>query len=401
MRKFKNKFIVIITVFVIAILWFEIYKTLLVSDTRDSYVVLVSGKATLNDENLLIDQKELLKKDDRVNTIWDESLALIKWWDWSVTRMWWNSEIIVKEAQIEKNLLNINISFELTEGKTWSDVINFIWEESYFHQSFADTTAAVRGTIFEVNLENDYVYLDKHEVKLTKENWEVQILNENTKSKALRISDFSFIDFAKFIRLIKDKAWQSLNIKLDKEFYNKIKKWLEELKRIEIKTIENIEELSEQKKKELYNELLLEYQKFNFIDTKDIELYRKKLEIKKELIKVSSEENKQNLIRTSFYDLDDLLKNENFEELSETFKIFASNPNSLKGIDVKLTDYIDVDIFKTIDLPEWLKTEFSNSFDNIKNILNIDLNNNSIIDSAKESLDNVKDTFSDLKDLIK
>lgn len=402
MKKLKNKFIYIVVFLIISVIWFEVYKTFLVSNIdRNSYAVLINWEAKLNENDLKINKKEKLEENDLLKTIWEESLVIIKWWDWSITRMWWNSEILIEKSEVEQNLLNIKISFELIKWKTWSDVISFIWEDSYFHQSFADTTAAVRWTVFEVNLEKDYVYIDKHELKLTRNDRKTQILNENNYKKALEISSFSFIDFTKFLRLIKDKAWQNLNIKLDKEFYNDLKVNLKNLEDLEIKAIEGIESLTQEKKQELYNELLKDYQKLKFIEVSDIELYNQKLSLKKQLIKVSSDENKKNLIRTSFYDLDDLFKNRNFSQLSDTFEIFAKNPSSLEAIDVRFTDYIDLKSFNNIDLPEWLKQEFKNNFESIKQSLNIDFEDNIFVDSAKKQIDNLKYKVDDIKNLIK
>ena len=76
------------------------------------------------------------------------------------------------------DLLKINISFKLEKWKTWSNVVSFIWKESYFNQEFADTTAAVRWTIYEVNLDKDYLYVDSHEVKLTNNSWKTEIVSE-------------------------------------------------------------------------------------------------------------------------------------------------------------------------------------------------------------------------------
>ena len=407
MKKIKNKFILVIILFIVSILAVESYKTFILwwAD-RNSYVILIDWEATLNNFNLEKDKKELLKSTDEIKTIWEKSLAMVKWWDWSITRIWGNSFLKIDESEIEQDLLNIKISFRLEEWKTWSDVISFIWEDSYFHQTFADTTAAVRGTTFEVNLDKDYVYVHKHEVKLTKETWEKQIITEN---KPFDLKYFSFFkDLNKFVSTIKDNAWQSLNIKLDKEFYKTLLKTLDEVGDLKVEIIDDVTSLTVEKKQELYNKALIEYQKLNFVKTNDTLNYSKKLELKKSLITLSWEGDKQNLIITTLYDLKDLASNKQIIELKEVIWILWDNKDILPNLDINLSDYIDLNILENIKIPEGLKDQFINDFDKIKNTLNLgdmDLGDNNIVnwikDWAQKSIDDITNTIGDFKDLIK
>ena len=407
MKKIKNKFILVIILFIVSILAVETYKTFIISGSdRNSYVILIDWEATLNNSSLEIDKKELLKSTDEIKTIWEQSLAMVKWWDWSITRIWGNSLLKIEESEVEQDLLNIKISFRLEEWKTWSDVISFIWEESYFHQTFADTTAAVRGTTFEVNLEKDYIYVDKHEVKLTKETWEKYIITEN---KPFDLKYFSFFkDLNKFISTIKDSAWQSLNIKLDKEFYDSLLKSLDEIGELKVEIIDDVSNLTVEKKQELYNKALTEYQKLNFVSTDDTENYSKKLELKKSVIALSSDWNKENLLITTLYDLKDLASNKQFTELKEVLWILSDNKEILPKLDINLSDYIDFNILENIKIPEGLKDQFKNDFDNIKKTLNIDninLEDNDIInwikDWAEKSIEDTVELIEWVKDLFK
>ena len=85
----------------------ESYKTFILwwAD-RNSYVILIDWEATLNNFNLEKDKKELLKSTDEIKTIWEKSLAMVKWWDWSITRIWGNSFLKIDESEIEQDLLN-------------------------------------------------------------------------------------------------------------------------------------------------------------------------------------------------------------------------------------------------------------------------------------------------------
>lgn len=63
---------------------------------------------------------------------------------------------------------DIQVEFSLEEGKSWSNVIKYLYGESYFHERFNNDTAlaAVRGTIFEVNLDRKYIHTIDHSVSI-------------------------------------------------------------------------------------------------------------------------------------------------------------------------------------------------------------------------------------------
>lgn len=63
---------------------------------------------------------------------------------------------------------DIQVEFSLEEGKSWSNVIKYLYGESYFHERFNNDTAlaAVRGTIFEVNLDRRYIHTIDHSVSI-------------------------------------------------------------------------------------------------------------------------------------------------------------------------------------------------------------------------------------------
>jgi hypothetical protein len=390
MRNWKSKFIITFIALITVFLWFFIFRT---DIDRNSYVILLDWEATLNNSPLELEKKLKLSSNDKIKTIGKKSFAMIKWWDWSITRIWGNSVLVIEESNIDKNLLSIKIAFELKEWKTWSDVISFIWSDSHFHQRFAGTTAVVIWTTFEVNLVQDYLNVSKHEVKLIKNSWEQKII---TQWKPFVISDFSFISLLKFIKEYQDTTFKSINIKLDKKFYNDLVNKIGEISDINIK---NISKLTNEKKQEIYNKILSEYQKLNFIKTDDIENYRKKLDVKKILIKLSDDNNKENLLVTTLYDFKDLAKNKQFIELTEIIKILWENKQDLKNLDLDLSKYLNIDILKNIKIPDSLNKEFQNSLNSIKSSLN-NLDNNNLIDSAKKSLNDVKDKLNKLKEKI-
>jgi len=388
MKKIKNKFILFIISLVLIIIWSQLYNVFVYAGVdRNSYVSLVNGEWLINNYKMQLEKKYKLKPKDNIKTIWKDSLAIIKWWDWSITRLWWNSELVVKQADVSDDLIDIKIIFKLNRWKTWSDIISFVWWNSYFYQEFADTTAAVRWTIYEVNLEKDYVYVSSHEVSLRK-NWKEKILKQN---EALDIKKFFLIDLFEFIKKYKDSHWQNLNKALDKEFYKNLVKQVQKLNNLSASWIANLSDLSEKQKKELYKVLKKQYQQLNFLKP-DSPLYNQKLLLKKYLIQLAPPKEKQDLILTSLYDFNDILNSKKYNFLKINLEVLWKNIKEIKDVkNINFYNYINSDLIKKIEIPEWLQDEFQKNFNNISKVFDIweiDLSNNKITEFIDYSTKN-------------
>jgi tRNA A37 threonylcarbamoyladenosine biosynthesis protein TsaE len=90
----------------------------------------------MNDDFLELDIAQIAKPGDVVRTIGKESLALIEWGDGSMTRLAGNTRISITRNDVSPDQTLIDISFELFSGKTWSQVVSFISEDSSFTQQF-------------------------------------------------------------------------------------------------------------------------------------------------------------------------------------------------------------------------------------------------------------------------
>ncbi len=64
---------------------------------------------------------------------------------------------------------SIQISFSLQKGKIWSRIVRSLIGDSYFEAKLPknDIVAAVRGTTFEINLENNYIHAVRHNISLS------------------------------------------------------------------------------------------------------------------------------------------------------------------------------------------------------------------------------------------
>lgn len=418
LKNIKNKFIIWIILLIIAIVWFQIVESKKID--RNSYVTLVEWTWYLykfEDEiKLEKNSRERLNSWDTIKTMWGNSLAVIEWWDGSITRLWANSELKVRENEVSDNLNTIQISFDLEKWKTWSNVINFMWEDSYFKEYYVDMEAAVRWTVFEVNLENNYVYVDKHEITVTKDNGDSIVVPEK---KPFDIRTFSFIALQKFLQDSQDIIWSELNKRMDKDFFIKLKwklgelqevkdnlleltKWIEALKWFEnadlVSLQDSLSSLNEKTKEELYAKVLERYQWLNFVSVNETGHYDEKLKLKKLLVALSGEADQKNLIRTTLYDLKQIELNNTkaWENLGLTLNFLNDNKEILKKLDINILEYLNFDF-----LPEELKNQFKNQYEFVNEAINIW--KGKVIDSAsklidlwntaKDALDKLRDSF--------
>ena len=249
----------------------------------------------------------------------------------------------------------------------------------------------MRGTVFNVDLENDYIYVADHQVNLKKEDGTEIIISED---KPFSLETFSFISLTNFIQNVRDTAWQDINKTFDQKYVLGLKDALEDnfkannpltifleifsakhkiLKELEMgQNFEKIEswsaKLSAKKKSETYDEVLSRYQSINFIDPSDADFYGKKTLYKKTMILLSEDtEEKEILLRSTLLDLEDMIKSKNLDNIGDTLSIITDNKDLLKNIDIK-------SIISTEDLiPESLKNMLGDNFDDIKSLLNINI----------------------------
>ncbi len=395
MQKIENKFIYFILILIIFIIWFSVYISVFKKWVdRNSYVVLVEWEAYLNNDSLSTDKKEKLSLNDVIKTTKENSLAIIEWWDWSVTRLWWNTSIVINELFVSTNVEKLNISFELLSWKTWSNVISFIPEESYFKETFADTEAAIRWTIFNLDLDKDYLYVIDHNVILTKDSWETIKVSEK---EPISLSSFTFISLDEFIKNVRDSAFDEINRKFDLELFNKLKIQLEEKLQSLIKiSWTKLDNLSLTDKEKLYNDLLSSYQNLNFISSSDnADLFDLKISIKEKLLEIAPDSEKENILNSFLYDFKDSIKNKSYDTLDKIVWIFSKNSASIQ-IKEEVLSYLN-----TISFGSNIKESIINNISTLKNNFSWDvLNKYTIIDKTtdiknsaenfvKEKLDNL------------
>lgn len=350
MKFFKNKiFLTILTgIFLLFSLQFYFISNSFKRDTN-SYVMLVDGSATLatswEKKILQLNKKEKIIDGDVINTL-SKSLAVIEWWDKSITRLWENTRVVIKENFVSEDLSKMNISFELLKWKTWSNVISIFSWDSYFKQEVKWVSAAVRGTVFEANYDNEYMLVHKHALKLTNSDWETK---EIVPGQAFSLKTFSIED----IKEILDDTFQKINKQLDDEYMkqlrenflislqetnplNLIERLSTENKALRILLDENPKQnfdaflgsLDDENKKKVLWYLNTLWQSVNFENGENSTLYNLKLNTRENLVENSTDEQyKETLVRYTMYDLADLLHFENFDTdmLQDTLGFLNTN----------------------------------------------------------------------------
>ncbi len=377
MKIFANKLFIIVSSIILILFSIQFYY-LSSSYKRDvnSYVTLVKWAWTLTRDAkksiLKVSDKNLLKTWDIVSTIWSDSLAVIQWWDKSITRLWWNSRIEIKENFVWQDLSKINISFELLKWKTWSNVVTVLWEDSHFKEEINGTVAAVRWTVFEWSYDWEYVKVVDHEVQVTNDTtWESKKIYSG---ETLSLKNFN----VEVIKEAVDKAWEDLNKSMDKEYFSTIQKQLLDQFNSSnpFKNIANnirwtydenykaynlafsnkedltnyLKDLSEDKKALFLEKLKTVSQSLNFEKWDNETLYNAKLNTKETLIENTTDETyKQTLLKYTVYDLNSFFENNstiNKKALQSTLdllntSLWEKNQDLLKNINSKVENIMN------------------------------------------------------------
>ena len=352
----KNKFIYLVIILLVSIIWFWVnYLKSKGQIDRNTYLMVVKWVTKVNSleesQILKVNEKRKLQANDVIRTIWIHSLSIIEWWDWSVTRLWWNTKIEINELDIQENLWEIKVSFNLLNWQSWSNIVSFLWEKSYFKEYFDDYEAASRWTKFDINLREKYINVSDHQVELTKITDNISIIVEE--NKPIDLVELEEIDIQVFKEEKEDKTWKEYNEKKDivieKELKNIAKKELLEVKKYEKINIAKVV-LNENEKKKVYNELLEDYQKVNFVKPDDKELFKVKLEIKDKLVQLSDEKDKEKLLENTVYDLNDIIEQES--NLSEKDTSYEKKTILEKVIKNNFNIKVDKDLIEKIQKAE-------------------------------------------------
>ena len=145
------------------------------------------------------------------------------WPDGSLTRIAEKTNIAIHELKKEVSGATA-VNFSITEGKSWSNIARYLDPDSHFEERFDNDlkVAAVRGTVFEINLEKNYIHTVDHAITILDEKGEYI-----TSLSAGGIADGDHVLKQSSPNVI-DTAWETWNKESDaalmKERFEKAKK---------------------------------------------------------------------------------------------------------------------------------------------------------------------------------
>ncbi|MCH8518437.1 FecR family protein [Candidatus Gracilibacteria bacterium] len=420
MKILKNKLFLGCIALIIMLLGFQIYEAYSQS-TRDtqSYVSPIYGQVFLNENILPQDIRQQIISGDIIRT-GVQSRAVIEWGDGSITRVGESSELLIEQNDISKDRSKITISFELFSGRTWSQVISFLGNDSSFTQKFEGFDAGVRGTVFDVDIEAGFIRASEHAIELITREGDQIIITPDT---PYNIVEQVFIDIDIFLRAFQDRAWTEFNKVSDIEYQAELLRELEQksirfnpfLKIMEwffpeyrilyeidtTKSFESVEELISKiksgQRQKVFNAVQKRYQDYNFISPDQEELYMRKVFLQKALVLLSDDTAfRQSMLERSLLDIDGLIERGNMRQLESILDFIEGYPGLVSGIDTTILER------GLQGIPPELRQEFQRSINTIEEIFQIDISNVSqirpqdILDGTSEAIDNfLEDTFGD------
>lgn len=130
---------------------------------------------------------------------------MIAWPDHSTTRLGAQSRLTIIRMRVADDYSHIELVASLESGKIWSNIVRTLYPDSRieFYLPKSGTVAGVRGTVFEINLENNYIHSVEHSVTLENSIGQLTTL---LPGDAVQVNNI----FSKIISGL-DTAWISLN----------------------------------------------------------------------------------------------------------------------------------------------------------------------------------------------
>ncbi len=151
---------------------YNYYSAIHADDPINPTLSVEEGSSTIIRGDLAIDlsfgESYILKNGDAIETK-SASKATVTWPDRSITRLGENTRITIRKMEVSQNYETIRISYDIKRGKVWNTIIRSILGDSYFEARLPknDIVAAVRGTVFEINLDAAYIHAVSHDTVLS------------------------------------------------------------------------------------------------------------------------------------------------------------------------------------------------------------------------------------------
>ncbi|MBC7503707.1 FecR domain-containing protein [Candidatus Gracilibacteria bacterium] len=165
--------LIVISIVVIAFTMttYRYYRAIHSDDPIDPYIQVEQGNVTISRGKLAIDMtipdSYEIQEGDIIFTRAD-SQSVITWPDHSTTRLGPSSQLIIERMRVAADYSRIELVASLESGKVWSNIVRTLYPDSRieFNIPKYGTVAGVRGTVFEINIDNNYIHSVTHSVTL-------------------------------------------------------------------------------------------------------------------------------------------------------------------------------------------------------------------------------------------
>ncbi len=215
-KHFVTLLIILLAIIIAGTLFFETSDTPPeLYATQDTILKVTEGQATLiHDDKKILESWESapIVMNDKITTF-PSSRATIFWADGSVTRLGENTTLTITTLSVSKDLSSIQIKFDTESGKTWSNVIRSLLPDSFFEQTYdkGNYVATVRGTVFEVNIDKNYVKSIHHGVG-------IKNLSTQDTTEVLQGMSVNAKNWDQMAQELLDTAWENFNESEDKKY---------------------------------------------------------------------------------------------------------------------------------------------------------------------------------------
>ena len=199
---------------------YKYYRAIHADDPIDPYLLVDSGAARIVRGDVTISlsehEKYSLKEKDTIITQ-EKSEATLFWPDRSTTQLGAETTFAINKMQVAEDYSKIELEATLMQGKIYTDMIRTLYPGSRMSVRVPEhnIVAGVRGTVFSLNLTENYIHSIDHAVMLENNFFQSSLLLPGEIASASNI-------FEKLGREVLDQIWEDA-MTLKNEAYKSVR----------------------------------------------------------------------------------------------------------------------------------------------------------------------------------
>ena len=214
--------VILVTIFITAmgVSAYKYYRAIHADDPIDPYLLVDSGAARIVRGDVTISlsehEKYSLKEKDTIITQ-EKSEATLFWPDRSTTQLGAETTFAINKMQVAEDYSKIELEATLMQGKIYTDMIRTLYPGSRMSVRVPEhnIVAGVRGTVFSLNLTENYIHSIDHAVMLENNFFQSSLLLPGEIASASNI-------FEKLGREVLDQIWEDA-MTLKNEAYKSVR----------------------------------------------------------------------------------------------------------------------------------------------------------------------------------